>query len=333
MILHTIRPVAIIRAAGAAFALLQMLCATATVSAAERPVLWLKPSVVVDADVIELGDIADLGTLDSSSAQQWGAVAVGRAPLPGQSRFVTLETLRLRLRQAGIDPDAVVFQGPPDVRVTREAMSLPVERIKRAVEAEIRSRMPWKNEDVTVESITFDETLQLPRGELAFQIEPKRNETYLGRTILALHLMVNDRPLRRIWVNATISVMTDVVVVTRPLGRNQPIELADVTLERRNRAELASDVVGSIEAALGHRTTRGIYPGTALQSNMLVLPPLVRRGDVVQIVAHSGSLTITATGLVRQHGSLGEMVRVMNTDSNRVITARVVGPGEVAVNF
>lgn len=333
MIPHAIRPLSRLRAAGAVLALLQMVCAAAPARASERPVLSLKPAVVVHSDAVLLADIADGKTLGREYARQWGTIVVGRSPLAGQTRLVTLETIRLRLRQAGINPDEIVFKGSKDVQVTREAMTLPVERIKQAVEAEIRARMPWKNEDVTIESIAFDETIQLPSGELAFQIEPNRNETFLGRTLLALHLVVNDQPVRRVWVNATLSVMTDVVVVARPLGRNQPIEPADLTRERRNRAELTSDVVDSIEAALGHRTTRMIYPGTVLQSNMLVLPPLVKRGDVVKIVAHSGSLTITATGLARQQGSLGEMVRVMNTDSNRVITARVAGPGEVTVNF
>ena len=162
---------------------------------------------------------------------------------------------------------------------------------------------------------------------------PKRHEDYLGPTILALHLFVDGKPVRKQWVNATISVMADVVTVARPLGKHQHVALEDLTIQRRDRSELAADTVSRVEDALGFRTTRMIYPDTVLRSSMLALPPLVRRGDLVKIVADAGPMTITATGVVKQQGSKGEMVRVMNTSSRRIILARVTGPGAVEVDF
>jgi flagella basal body P-ring formation protein FlgA len=193
--------------------------------------------------------------------------------------------------------------------------------------------MPWKNEDVTIHDISFDETIQLPTGKVSYRIEPNRNEDYLGRTILAVQLYVNGEPVRRIWANATISVMADVVTVIRPLGKHQHIEQADLSVERRDLCDLSSDTVSRIEDAIGNRTTRMIYPHTVLQSSMIASPPLVRRGDIVKIVANAGPMMITATGMVKQQGCKGEMVRVVNTDSNRIITARVTGPGAVEVEF
>ena len=49
--------------------------------------------------------------------------------------------------------------------------------------------------------------------------------------------------------------------------------------------------------------------------------------------ADAGAMTITATGLVKQQGRNGDVVRVMNTDSKRVILARITGPGAVKVDF
>ena len=44
-------------------------------------------------------------------------------------------------------------------------------------------------------------------------------------------------------------------------------------------------------------------------------------------------LAILETGLVRQQGRKGDVVRVMNTDSKRIILARVTGLGAVKVDF
>jgi len=297
----------------------------------ERFCLTLQTTAAVSGENVRLGDVARLNKKNANAAIL--KTVVGRSPNPGQTRFVSADYIRIRLRQAGFDTDAITFKGPQDVKVSRLQASLPVGRIRTAVDQAIRSRMPWNNEDVTVSDIQFDETVQLPVGKLTYRIVPKRHEDYLGSTILALHLFVNGQPVRKMWVNATISVMADVVTTVRPLGRHQHIELEDIRVQRRDLAGLGSETIRRVEDALGNRATRMIYPGTVLQTGMIDQPPVVRRGDVVKIIAETGPMTITATGIVKQQGRKGEMVRVMNTGSNRVIMARVTGPDAVAVDF
>ena len=295
--------------------------------------LTLKAAVAVDQDSVCLADIASLSGASPKQLRRLGATVVAKSPQPGQTRFVGIDYLRIRLKQAGIDTTSMVVNGPQDVRITRQSAALPVQQIVRAVETAIRKRMPWKNEAVTISDITFDEVIDLPTGHLTYRIVPNRNEDYLGRIIVALHLFVNGEPVRKVWVNATIGVTADVVTVVRPLGKHQHIEMADLSVERRDLAKLPSDTIRRVEDALGHRATRMIYPKSVLQSSMIALPPLVRRNDIVKIVATAGAMTITATGMAKQQGRKGEMVRVMNTDSNRIITARVTGPGAVEVDF
>lgn len=315
----------------AAFFLLP--CAPVVSASATPTVVTLKEAVDIDQDAVRLSDIASFGGPATALLESLGETVVGRSPLPGQTRFVDTDYIRIRLKQAGHDTDGIVFRGADDVRITRKAGAIPTERIREAVEMAIRSQMPWRNEDVTIRDIRFDESVSLPTGRLSYRITPARNEDFLGQTILALHLFVDGEPVRKIWVNADISVMADVVVVARALGRNEPIETADLAVEHRDLADLPSDAVRRVDDVIGNRTTRMIYPGTVMQTGMITLPPLVKRGDVVKIVASSGPMTITATGMVKQQGAKGDLVRVVNTDSNRMITARVTGPGAVAVDF
>ena len=316
---------------------LSLLCAfpiqAVAVAPAVKTTVTLKKAVAIDADAVRLSDIADIGGTVPLPFSGLGKTMIGKAPLPGHTRFIDQNYIRIRLRQAGFETERIIFRGPEDVRVTRTSAQLPVALIREAVERSIRDHMPWPNESVTVKQIEFDESLGVPTGRLSYRIVPGRGEDYLGQTMLALHLFVDGEPYRKIWVNATISVMSDVVVVTRPLGRRQPVETADVALEKRDLADLPADAIRKIDDVLGNRTTRMLHPGTVLQAGMVTLPPLVRRGDIVKIVARKGPMTITATGMVKQQGAKGDMVRVVNTDSRRMITARVTGPGAVTVEF
>lgn len=305
----------------------------ATALASQPLHVSLKERITVDRDVVAVADIASVsgGTLEQRDVLRQAVVA--NSPPPGQTRFVSVDYIRIRLRQAGIDIAGLVFEGSSDIRVFRQAATLSADEIKRAVEAAIRRHMPWKNENVTITDIQFDEELQLPTGRLTYSIEPNRNEDYLGRTMLALNLSVDGVPTRKVWVTARISVMAEVVAVVRPLGKHQKIEQADLAMVPRDLADLPSNTVRSIADVLGNRTTRMIYPDTVLEAGMFIAPPLVRRGDIVKVVVHSGPMTITATGMVKQQGAKGDLVRVVNTDSNRIITARVTGPGAVEVDF
>jgi len=295
--------------------------------------LTLKPAAKIHADTIKLSEIASAADAAASRWETIGAIEVARSPQPGQTRFVSVDYIRIRLKQAGLDMDRMLFQGPADVRVTREAITLPVKRIHKAIETAIVQQMPWPPEDVTINAIRFDESIQLPTGVLTYRIVPNRKEDFLGKTILNLHFYVDGKPVRKVWAHANISVMADVVTLVRPLGKHQHVEMADLALERRDLAGLPSDAIRRIEDAVGNRTVRMIYPDTVLRTSMISMPPVVNRGDVVKIVASSGAMTITATGLVKEQGRKGDLVRVVNTDSKRIVTARVAGPGTVEVDF
>ena len=302
-------------------------------SPATQTGLTLKSAVTVDGEAVRLSDVATVSGLSPADMARLGAIVVAQSPPPGQMRFVDVDYIRIRLRQAGVDTDTMAFAGSADVRVKRRSAKLPTVQIKRAIESSIRQRMPWSFQAVTISDIHFDEHIQLPVGKLTYRIDPGRHEDYLGPTAMTLVLYVDGEPLRLVPVRATIAVMADVVAAASPIGKHQHIEADDLTVISRDLATLPSDIVTDLEDALGNRATRMIYPDTVLQTSMIAMPPMVRRGDVVKIVARTGAMTITATGTIREKGCKGDLVRVVNTDSKRVVTARVTGPGAVEVNF
>ncbi len=310
-----------------------MLIAPGSSHAAGQPRVTLKDSAVINKDDVLLKDIATIAGDQQSGAASMATVAVATSPLPGKTRFLSLDYIRIRLRQAGFDPDAVSFGGARDVRISRDAAYLPKETVIRAVEAAIRNRMPWKQGDVTIDNIRINDDIRLPTGRLTHRIIPKEGEAFLGQTSLGLYLYVDGQLVVKTWAHAHISVMGSAVRVVRPLGKHQRIEPNDVAVVRTDLSDLSSDTVRQLAEVIGNRTTRMIYPNTYLKRGMFTPPPLVRRGDIVKIIATTGLMTITATGKVKQKGCKGDMVHVVNTDSNRVIIARVIGPGAVEVEF
>jgi len=96
---------------------------------------------------------------------------------------------------------------------------------------------------------------------------------------------------------------------------------------------LPSNVITDFEEVLGKRTRRAIGAKTILRADLIELPPLVNRGDMVVIIAESEGLRITARGQVKKKGRLGERIPVINFDSKKVLYALVIDSSTVKVEF
>ena len=66
---------------------------------------------------------------------------------------------------------------------------------------------------------------------------------------------------------------------------------------------------------------------------MIVPAPLVRSGEAVTITVRAGGLQVQTRGVAAQAGRLGDVIRVVNADSGRRVSARVVGPAAVEVQY
>jgi flagella basal body P-ring formation protein FlgA len=104
-------------------------------------------------------------------------------------------------------------------------------------------------------------------------------------------------------------------------------------MQKLNLADLPSNVITDPEAVLGKRTKRAIGAKTVLRTNLVEFPPLVKRGDIVVIIAESEGLKISALGQVKKKGALGDRIPVINFDSKKILYAQVLDSNTVKVDF
>ena len=76
-----------------------------------------------------------------------------------------------------------------------------------------------------------------------------------------------------------------------------------------------------------------IKKDTCIKEWMLEKPLVVKRGDMITILAESGNLRVTVRGRVLVKGHMGELIRVQNSMSKKIIYARVINNSTVSVDF
>lgn len=136
-----------------------------------------------------------------------------------------------------------------------------------------------------------------------------------------------------VFVPAQVRIFRPVVVVKTALRRDSIIGAGDVALVEQDVSLLNRGYVAEVEQVIGRKLTRATRTDQVLTPAMLQLAEAVRRGDQVVISARSGGINVRMQGEALSGGTLGEQISVRNLTSQRVIRARVAGPGQVEVEM
>jgi flagella basal body P-ring formation protein FlgA len=289
--------------------------------------------VAVDQEILQLGQIAKVSGGSAELRRAVAQISLGPAPKPGQRATVAADQISRRLKSSRIDPADVRLAVGAPITVTRKSVSLTAAKMKAAVTAFIRREMPWPAKSARIKTIRGLQEIDLPAGKIDLKVAASRGCKYMGSEPLAVSIFSNGRFYRKVWVTADIEVRGQVVVVAKPLGRHQPIGADDVELVSVDLAKVPSRAVKSIDAAVGKRAKRRLFPKTILREDYVEAPYVVQRGDLVQMVARSETLRLTAQGITRERGRKGERIRVENIDSKKQVYATVVDASTVEVQF
>ena len=122
------------------------------------------------------------------------------------------------------------------------------------------------------------------------------------------------------------------VVSNRVIYPGQTIEasaLEEIVLRKAPRSSAAFAV--SVEDLEGKIARRTLLPGKLVPLNSVREAYLVERGASVQMVFAAGALTISATAVTLEPGSAGDMIKLRNLDSGKVISGVVMADGTVRV--
>lgn len=289
--------------------------------------------VTVSQDTVRLGQITRISGGATDLRQAVAAVSFGPAPQPGRSKSIDAREISRRLKGSRIDLAGVQVQVEKPIEVSRKSVSLKPDKIKTAVKQFLRREMPWESKQASIKAIRGTKALNIPQGKIRLKVMAPRGCKYLGNVPLAVSVFSSGKLYKKIWVTATIEVRSQVVVVTKPLGRHQPIDADDIKLVDVDLSKVPSQALKRLDEAVGMRAKRKIFPKTVLRRDYIEAPHVVQRGDLVQIVARSSVLQLTARGITKERGRMGERIRVENIDSKKQVYATVVDASTVEVQF
>ena len=301
--------------------------------AAQITAIKVLETVEVKGPKIHLGEIAQIHGDDPRLVQALNEVVIGKAPLPSRMRVIETQFIKLRLRQNGFNVSALDVCGSPKISVMRSYVEIGKKEIQEILSDFLYGTALRGNSSARVKTMGVPDRIILPKGHITYRVSPSQKTRYVGLVPLSIEFSVDGEIQKKVRTNATIEMMVAVVVAKKPLRKHKPITEDDIEVHQMDLADLPGNVITDLDAVLGKRTRRAIGSKTVLRTDLIELPPIVQRGDIVVVLAESNGLRITALGKAKRKGRLSERIPVENFDSKKILHAEIIDSRTVKIEF
>ena len=177
----------------------------------------------------------------------------------------------------------------------------------------------------------IDKRLRLKGCAEPLQVEFARRDKTHGNT--ALNISCPQGSGWKLLLPARIDLFDDVIVLNRAVHKGQIIDGNLVKLQKQNISRLNNGYYSQVIELVGLESRRNIKRGTILTPASLIPRLMVKSGQQVTLILDYKGLQIKSTGQALQSARRGDVIKVRNNQSRRIVEGVVSGEAQVRVNI
>jgi flagella basal body P-ring formation protein FlgA len=310
--------------------LLALFCnAAILVAETNRPKMIINAEVLVQEDIIHLGDIAELSDTEGSEklVHKLQVIPLGKAPLPAKEERIHGSDVLEQISRQGIALDAIGYSIPHTIQVRRDGRLLERSEVVKVLQEEFASS---EDLDMVVHDVVWDKTYVIPNGKTYIGVE-KLGDTTAGKMPLRVSVFVNDSQVTQFLATAKVDDWRSVPVLTERVRRGRLIESSQLKLVRLNMGDRPADTISDISEVIGKKAKRTLAAGSTIRKRSIVIPPVITRGALVTAKLQLGVLQATTTGIALEDGLDGSVIKIRNSESRKIIKGKVINAEVVEV--
>lgn len=284
----------------------------------------LKEKATVTDDRIRLGDL--FTGLDEAADKK----AVAPAPALGKEAVLTYEWLKKLATANKIDWEPA--NEKVSVTIYRKADEISKEEVSRILIKELKAQGMPENAEITFQKGDFPVLVPV---KSVWRLNPVFAEYTPARQQFSakMELIVDSEKTQELSFAGKVKVFVQVSVAARDLKAGQIITADDLlskNISQENNARAVSPV--KAEDLIGKEVKRSIRSGQMILSADVRTQVMVAKGKIVTLNYSKGGIMLSAQGKALENGGLGDIVRVMNSQSKSVVQGTVTGPETVSIH-
>lgn len=136
-----------------------------------------------------------------------------------------------------------------------------------------------------------------------------------------------------ILVPVMITLSQPVVITTRTISRHSTIDANDIALSEVNINALGQSYFTDLNSVIGKYVKQPIRAGSIIKPDSLAEPLIIKRGELVRIQAAQNDFSVSMQGKALEDATQGELIRVQNIHSKRIVEAVATAPGKVQIRL
>lgn len=136
----------------------------------------------------------------------------------------------------------------------------------------------------------------------------------------------------KITLRGRVFAVIDLPVPRRAIPPGEIATAEDFEMRTMPVSVFGANTVSNLAGIDGQEVRRLLPEGRPVQGQSLQAPRVVKRGERLTVVYDRGALAVTAPAKALDNAALGEVVRVQNLNSNKVLTGIAMGDGRVQVS-
>lgn len=274
---------------------------------------------------VYLYNLVESKNISAVLKKQLMRVKLSDAPRKGERRIFTGRAISQAVRKK-ISNKSIKFRIPKHVIVENPVYTITKEAVKKKIIDN------WKRMCRECEfKFTSFNLPQLSQNLKSNQWEIINNGQVPMGSFSELLKIKNHNDVINYWVTGQVKISKKVPILKRTLFIGQNVQPEDIEFETRDVTYLRHKTVPVKAQIFGRKLRSGLRSNEIVWLDNLARDKALRRGDMVIVTQDNENWSMGMKAVAQQDGFVGDVIKLINPNTNKVISGRVVGRNKVSL--
>ena len=232
----------------------------------------------------------------------------------------------------GRAPTFAALQPGPTAALLPAASMLTTERLLAELEKELGTRFAVAGELKLSLARTW-EPVRLPGDDLFLAVTELPVGGVSGAFFIRVKASSGGTPLGEWQLPLRAQLWQEVWIAATRLERGQPLDAQMLGAQKVDVLRERNPLIPATADPSTFEIAQSVPAGRPLTTRDLVVRPLIRKGQVVDVVARQGMLAVTMKALALESGAAGDLIKLRNVQSRREFSGQILHENKVQVHF
>lgn len=295
-------------------------------------IIELKERVEVPGPEVILGEMVIIPDSMKSIIESLRSMVICLAPPPAIDRKLSRAIIENRINSVLRQHGEIVLSGANQIIIHTLSREVTGKEIADVAINYLSSNLKNENTDHEISIRQVPENRLMPARNARLETMKREYASFKNNQTIYVGFYNGKELFDQVSVMLDVRTFEQVIVAKKAISLGSIISPEDVELRREETTAYNRGLLKNVQEVIGKKAKRTIIKGLIFDARMVEDPPLIRRGDLVTLQAHFGTVMIETRVEARQDGRKGDLIQVNNATAKKHLLAEVIDAKTVVIS-